>query len=356
VTTAGRKSFAVGLVVSLSAFLIGVGVFLVGSEQRLWEGRTSFQLHFSRTNGLQESATVSLDGVAVGKVAAMRFPKDPSAHYVEVEIYVSNEVLPRMRRDSTGRIQTYGLLGDKYIELTSGSPDAEPLLPSALITTIDPVDYEAIFGRSGDIVADAIEVTGLLKEVLSEINRGEGVLGRFVRDRELGEQIANDLSSTAEHLESATRSVDELVAEVRAGKGNLGALVSGEQRVSAILENLDTASRDARSFVDKLNGSEGTIPRLVNDKEFADQTLASVTRASSSIAEVAVHVRAGNGTLGKLVYDPKLYEDAERWLGGGSSGPGGFWRLLAKTFTFFLPPLPKGKPEAPAAEASTSTH
>jgi phospholipid/cholesterol/gamma-HCH transport system substrate-binding protein len=353
--TARGKSLAVGLVVTLSAVLIGIGVFLVGSEQHLWKGRTSFELHFARTNGLQESATVSLDGVSVGKVAAMRFPQDPTAHYVEVEIQVSNEVLPRMRQDSTAKIQTYGLLGDKYIELTSGSLEAEPLAPDSLITTIDPVDYEAIFGRSGDIVADAIEVTALLKGLLSEINRGEGVLGRLVRDRELGAQIARDLTETADHLESTSRAVDELVAEVRAGKGNLGELVAGEARVSSILENLDTVSRDTRSFVDKLNSGDGTIPRLVNDKEFADQTLGDVARASSSIAEVAAHVRSGNGTLGKLVYDPKVYENAERWLGGGSAEPGGFWRLLGKTFAFFLPPFPAGRTDTPAEDADPPT-
>jgi phospholipid/cholesterol/gamma-HCH transport system substrate-binding protein len=354
VTSTRRKSLAVGLVVTLSAALIGVGVFLVGSEQHLWQGRTAFKLHFARTNGLQESATVSLDGVAIGRVAAMRFPADPSAHYVEVEIHISNEILPRMRSDSTARIQTYGLLGDKYIELTSGSPEAEPLPPGALITAVDPVDYEAIFGRSGDIVADAIEVTGLLKDVLSEINSGEGVLGRLVRDRELGAQVARDLASTADHLQAAAHSVDELVTQVRAGKGNLGQLVAGEARVTSILQNLDSASQEARSFVDNLNSGGGAIPRLVNDKEFADKTLGDVSRASSSIAEVAAHVRSGNGTLGKLVYDPKLYDDAEKWLGGGTSGPGGFWRLLAKTFTFFLPPIPHHRAEPPAAVADPS--
>jgi len=348
VTPTRRKSLAVGLVMTLAAALIGIGVFLVGSEQRLWEGRAPFLLHFARTNGLQESATVSLDGVAIGRVSDMRFPEDPSAHYVEVEIRVSNEVLPRVRRDSTARIQTYGLLGDKYIELTSGSPDKEPLSAGSLISTVDPVDYEAIFGRGGDIVADAIEVTGLLKDVLSTINSGEGVLGRLVRDRELGAQLAEDLASTADHLESATRSVDELVAQVRAGRGNLGELVAGEARESSILNNLDATSQEARSFVDKLNSGDGAIPRLVNDKVFADQTLGDVASASSSIAQVAAQVRSGNGTLGKLVYDGRLYDDAEQWLGGGESGPGGFWRLLGKSFMFFLPPLQRDQSKPPA--------
>lgn len=338
-----KKALAVGALTVLAAFAIGVGVFLVGAEQRLWEGRNAYLLSFARTNGLQESATVSLDGVVVGRVAAMRFPADLQARYVEVEIHVSRRVASRVRRDSIARIQTYGLLGDKYIEITSGSEDAEPVPAGAWLRTIDPVDYEALIGQSGDIVADAIEVTRLLKNVLAEVERGEGVVGRLVRDRELGRRIAEDAARAVEHLEATTRSVQELVDGVRRGEGNVGEMVAGENRVGPILEDLGEAARGAREFTERLNSEGGTIPRLVNDEEYADRTLGDFERATSSIAEVAERVRSGEGTLGKLVYDDTLHERASEWLGGGETRVGGFWRLLASTFKFFLPPVGSGE-------------
>jgi phospholipid/cholesterol/gamma-HCH transport system substrate-binding protein len=340
VSTTRAKAFSVGALVLAAVGTIGIGVFLVGGEQRLWQGRDTYYLWFARTNGLQESATVSLDGVVVGRVAAMRFPGDLKARYVEVEVQVARTVATRIRTDSVARIQTYGLLGDKYIEISSGTEGGEPLPPGSRLPSIDPVDYEELIGQSGDIVADAIEVTRLLRNVLTEIDEGEGVIGRLLRDRELGQRIAEDLASTAQNLESTTRTVETLIAGVRGGDGNLGEMLVGENRIGPILRNLDEAARGARSFTDKLNSTDGTIPRLVNDGAYADRTLGEVERATTSIAAVAAEVRSGRGTLGKLVYNDELHDRAETWLGGGPSKAGGFWRLLGSTFKFFLPPVP----------------
>ncbi|RMD85673.1 MAG: MCE family protein [Candidatus Dadabacteria bacterium] len=328
------KTFSVGLVALVALTIIAVGVFLVGREQRFWEGRTTYWLQFSRTNGLQEGAPVALDGVNVGWVSRMQFPPDPTARYVEVKISVSSSVAPRIRRDTVGKIQTLGLLGDKYIELTSGTLEAEPVEPGGLIRSVDPVDYEAILGQSGDIVSNAIEVTALLRQVLTDINQGEGLIGRLISDRDFGRQFADDLSLTIANIESATRRVDELFARVQAGEGTLGTLMQSEEQIATILDNLEIASEQAARFASKLNSGQGTLARLASDEEFADKTLSNIERASASIAEIAEKVRSGQGTLGKLVNDETLYNRAESLLGGGG---GGFWKLLGRTIAFFLP-------------------
>jgi phospholipid/cholesterol/gamma-HCH transport system substrate-binding protein len=345
-TTASRKPYTVGLLTIVALGSIALSIFLIGSEQRLWQGRSPFRLHFTRTNGLQENAPVALDGVNVGRVSAMRFPPDPTARYVEVEIRVAKEVLPRIRRDTVARIQTFGLLGDKYIELSSGSLEKEALSVGDLISAVDPIDYEAIFGQSGDVVSNTIEVTALLRQLLADINDGQGLIGRLVRDRELGTQVSEDLGRAADQLEAAATGAAEITSAIRSGKGNLGALVNGEPRVATVLENLDVASREIRTFVQNLNTGDGALPRLVNDEAYADRTLGRLEDASSSIAEVAARVRSGQGTLGKLVYDDALHDSALAWFGGDETETGGFWRLLGRTLTFFAPPLPRKHAEA----------
>ncbi len=333
--SARSKSFSVGLVACVALTTIAVGVFLVGREQQFWEGRSSYWMRFTRTNGLQEGAPVALDGVNVGRVSRMRFPADPRAQYVEVRVSVSSSIAPRIRRDTIGRIQSLGLLGDKYIELTSGTLHAEPLEEGELLRSFDPIDYEAIFGQSGDIVTNVIEVTALLRKVLSDIDSGEGVLGRLVSDREFGRQFADDLSLTIGNVESATRRADQLFDRVSAGEGALGALLTGESRISEIISHLETASNDIAEFSSKLNNGRGAVTRLVTDEAYAKRVLGDVEKASASIAEVSAKVRSGEGTMGKLVYDQTLYDRASGLLGGG--GTGGFWRLLGRSVGFFLP-------------------
>jgi len=343
------KSFSVGLVSLVALGIIGAGVFLVGSEQRFWEGRVQYLLHFTRTNGLQEGAPVALDGVNIGFVDRMRFPPDPTAQYVEVTISVSDSVASRIRRDTVGRIQTLGLLGDKYIEMNSGTLKSPPVETGDLIRSFDPVDYEAILGQSGDVVSNAIEVTALLRQVLTDINSGEGLIGRLVGDRDFGRQFADDLSLTIANIESATRRLDDLFTRVEAGEGALGALLVNDDQLDDILDNLQAASRHAAEFSTQLANGDGMLQRMVRDDELAKRTLDNLAEATSSIAEITTKVRSGQGTLGKLVYDQDLYDGAESMV--TPSGPGGFWRLIGKTLAFFWPfPSWHSAEPAPAAE------
>ena len=278
---------------------------------------------------------MALNGVTVGSVLKMRFPADPLAQYVDVKIAVATGVSPRIRRDSEAKIQTLGLLGDKYVELSAGSLSAEVLEPGGQIRSIDPVDYEAMLGQSGDIVTNAIEVTALLRQVLTDINNGEGLVGRLVSDRDFGRNFAANLDRTVNNLESSTSRFDELLGRVKDGKGGLGALLAEDSSVESILDSLEAASKDAAIFADNLNNGEGVLPRLAGDEEFADATLGSIEEAATSIAEIASQVRSGEGTLGRLVYDEALYENADALVGGGRSG--GFWRFLGRTLAFFWP-------------------
>ena len=342
----GNKSYAVGALTITTLVIVVVAVFLVGQEQRFWEGKNRYRIEFTRTNGLQEGAPVALNGVSVGSVRRMRFPGDPRAQYVEVELSLSTSVANRIRQDTVGRIQTLGMLGDKYVELSAGSVDTEILEPGDLIRSVDPVDYEAILGQSGDVVSNAIEVTALLRQVLNDVLTGEGVVARLINDRDFGLSFMEDVNSTAVNLESASGRIDRLTARIENGEGTLGVLLSDDTRVDSIIENLGDASASVARFTNSLNEGDGTLARLAHDEKLASDTLDSLRRSSTSIAAITSKVNEGEGTLGKLVNDPTLYDGANSWVSG--SGAGGFWKLLGRGLAFFVPG--SGQPPTPPTE------
>jgi phospholipid/cholesterol/gamma-HCH transport system substrate-binding protein len=117
-----------------------VGVLTAVSLAILAAVKARYLVQFHHTNGLQVGAPVALTGVVIGTVEEMGFPRDVDAQYIVVHIRVDGDVAPRIRENSVASVRTLGLLGDKYIELSAGTAEAQPLPPGSIIASLDPID------------------------------------------------------------------------------------------------------------------------------------------------------------------------------------------------------------------------
>src|SRR5437867_3221838 len=200
----GAQHLRVGLLVLAALVVFMATIFSLGQQEHLWERKVEYEIHFARAGGLLVGAGVSLTGVPVGSISEMRFPDDPGVSFILVRIKVGGDVAPRIRENTVATIRTLGLLGDRYIELSAGSADAHPLEAGGVISSIDPIDYEAVLGQSGDIVTNIVETTASLKTVLQSIERGEGLLGAMLRNRELRAATLRALQGTPARVAAAT--------------------------------------------------------------------------------------------------------------------------------------------------------
>src|SRR5688500_1441453 len=123
-SAANGRAFRVGLLVAVGIALFMVGTFLIGREQRLWERKVGYEVRFTRTSGFRVGAPVCLAGVDIGSVDDVSCPDVVDAKYVAITVSVTRRAAPRIREDSLAQIRSIGLLGDKYIEVGTGSIDA----------------------------------------------------------------------------------------------------------------------------------------------------------------------------------------------------------------------------------------
>jgi phospholipid/cholesterol/gamma-HCH transport system substrate-binding protein len=344
-----RLQVRVGLLVLISLLLLAAGILLLGRERRLFERSVDYRIHFGRTLGLREGAAVNLSGVTVGSVEGLSFPEDIRQTYIVVRVRVAGEVAPRIRRDTVARIRTFGLLGDKYIELSPGSPESAPLEPGSLISSVDPVDYEALLGGGEDALQNIIAVTASLKEILgqvqegqgvlgelfrgdqgrrwretgenfrqasaslrnilSSIEKGEGLLGQMVRNEQAGREIVAGLRETVAQAASASRSLKAVADKLERGEGTLGALIQDPDAGKEILGGLRRAAADLEAVSRRLRTEQGLFQRLISDRAYAERVLGHLERTAEDLSRIASKVERGEGTLGALVNDPALYEE-----------------------------------------------
>src|SRR5262249_27446061 len=248
-------------------------------------------------------------GVPIGSVDWLHFAGDPTKNDILVGVRVDADVAPRIRTDTKATIRTLGLLGDKFIELVpGGDPDADAIPAGGQIRAVDPTDYEALVGQSGgDIVSNVVEVTAALKDVLQTIQRGEGLLGAMVRNREFGDRTLESLQGTLANLHATTGTLDRLLHHVDQGEGVLGKLTRDPKLASSLEHSVQALERVTK----RLEHGQGAAMRLVDDKAYGDRILAKLDKTTDDLAAVAAKLNHGNGTLGKLINDSSLHDEAQ---------------------------------------------
>jgi phospholipid/cholesterol/gamma-HCH transport system substrate-binding protein len=167
-----------GFFVLASAAVFIALLFFSGQTQFMGQSQT-YALHFNYVAGLMESSPVHLAGHKVGKVSKIEFLGGDQTTIL-VEVSLRKDVT--LRQDSEAFIDSMGFMGEKFVELTSGTPEAGRLESGATLQGTDPIPMMEMvkkgteiieqFERSGKamegLMADLKEVVGENKDELDE--------------------------------------------------------------------------------------------------------------------------------------------------------------------------------------------
>lgn len=106
------------LVGALSLAVLAINVSGLGLSKQ--EGSYKVYALFENVGGLTARSKVSMSGVTIGQVSAIRI--DPERLMAVVEMEMNGDV-DYLTVDSSASILTAGLLGEKYIGITTGADD-----------------------------------------------------------------------------------------------------------------------------------------------------------------------------------------------------------------------------------------
>src|SRR5436190_2840698 len=128
------KTLRVGFLVAFAGVIAMVGLFFIGSEQKIFARKQEYNVRLDNVSGLAEGNPVKISGVTVGVVKDINLPFDPKAKDVDIMLMVDRKYAGRIRTDSRARLKKLGLLaGDSYVDITPGSPRFDELEPGAQI-------------------------------------------------------------------------------------------------------------------------------------------------------------------------------------------------------------------------------
>ena len=147
---AQRKSLAwtelkVGLLVIAGFAILAYVILRIGGPSPLWGDKITITAYFPSANQLRPGNDAWLDGILVGKVTDVSMNHNPQAKgKVAVVMEIESRYKDNIRKDSTIGIESAGLLGDKILQITSGSETSDPVGDGGSIIGTDAGDIDRI--------------------------------------------------------------------------------------------------------------------------------------------------------------------------------------------------------------------
>lgn len=272
-----RHELGVGILVLVAAGLLAWMALEVGALRGL--GRfVRVSASLDDAAGLATGAQVKVNGVDVGRVDRMAIEGDHAVIDMELRVDAG------LRRDARVAVRARSVLGEKYVELLPGSPDAPLLVDGDRLDVLPPpVEIDQLVNQLGPLLSSvdpaAVERTvGALDQALtSDPQRIE----RMVTDLETILRNGAEASAALPGLVEDTRGT---LATVRATAAEARPVIARADRVVAQLESATTDLDGTRAEADALLAETRTLVqrgsalagRLDDNGDRIEQILANI--------------------------------------------------------------------------------
>jgi phospholipid/cholesterol/gamma-HCH transport system substrate-binding protein len=311
----------VGLVLIIGLVILIFATYQVGRLFDVFASRYPLVMLVENSAGLMTGAPVSLAGQRIGQVDEVRFiPVHERAGpaNIRIRLSVNRDVQDQIRRDSRATLRTQGLLGDRFIDITPGSPAYPVLEAGDTIRSEPPLDIEVVLETAARTLEDVQGIATDLHATTSRLARGEGTVGSLLTDDRLYERMAvasNELVALLstlnradgtmsrlihdpamyERMDRTLARLDSLGAAILAGEGTLGRLIRDDalyDGMVGVVERADTTLAGVEGFVHELTEADGTVRRLLDDPELYDQLLKAIVDVQALIQAIRDDPRA----------------------------------------------------------------
>ena len=355
----------IGAFILASLIVFFAIIYLLGARARYFESKYELTAEFTEVAGLIEGATVRLAGVQIGRVTSVVLPPQPGGK-VRVTMTVARRFRERIRENSEARIATQGLLGDKIVDISPGTPDAPPLRPGAIMASQDPQEMSRMFAEGASTLRAVSELASTLRaaagrldkagtfddisaavksarRITDEVEKGKGWLHVLVYEEPEALRRLSGVLSSIQQLISRAESGDNAVSVLlskesgKSARALLAALDAlgraaekpgpGDGLLPALLfdpeyrpvaRDLQLLARNFREISEKLARGEGLLGGMLQDggENGMGQAGTDFRAAMANLRAVSDKIAAGEGTVGALIEDPTVYENLVTFLEG----------------------------------------
>lgn len=285
----------VGSIIIVALLVMTLAMYKLGQAANLFSSRYELVTFLKDAAGLRQGGSVTIAGQLAGVVKEIELlPVDAdTTRNVKVLFEVNEDLRDQVRADSRARLRTMGLLGDKVLEVSVGTPRNSALTEGDTVPSEATMDYEAIIAQAAGAVDDVVALTRDLRQLTGGIVRGEGTMGQLLTNRTLYDRLTSTMGQ-----------LNATLARIQNSQGTLGRLIDDPTMYNRFVSVL----RSADSLFLAINHSQGTFGKLIRDTTL----YANMVGVSQSADSAMRMLTNPNGTVGRVLTDHQLYDQLNK--------------------------------------------
>lgn len=285
--------FAIIVILILSYMTLKVGIL----SNFLEEG---YRLHvvFDNISGLDENSRIKIAGVDSGIVKKIELKNG------KAELTVLIQPDKKLYQNATASLRMTGLLGDKYLSLTTGTSDFPLLNDGDFIRNVDPsADMDLLATELTSAGSNIGSLAGALGDILQEPEK-KAIADAIHNLKDLSEELKSILAENRAPLRDTLANLDAFSKTL--GEKGPG-LIEKLERIASKLDE------KAPGVVDDLQQVLGDLKVVIEENRYAlKDSVENIRDVSSSVNKITSRMEKGEGTIGKLLKEQNLYDSLNK--------------------------------------------
>lgn len=284
----------VGVVVTVSLIIILLTVFFAGGLESLFSPKIHVFAEITDVRGLRNGSPVWYAGVEVGSVRNIRLD---AKYGTLVTLSINKSDTQFIKKDSVATVMTMGLLGDKYVEISNGTPGSESIKSGDIITGKIQLEIKDIVDATAVSLSKVTDIVEKMGVFIDKIDKSQGSLGKFIND-----------PSLYDNLKESTRALSASLKEYENSNGSLKQFIKDP----TLYAKMSDAASSLNEFSLKLSQGNGSLQKLMSDPSMYN----NLDKASKQLSDVLAGIEAGRGVAGSLVKDDELARQVKESIAG----------------------------------------
>jgi phospholipid/cholesterol/gamma-HCH transport system substrate-binding protein len=292
---------AVGIFVIAGLTLFALGIFLVGSRHEAFSHHVLLYTEFANLDSVTRGSKVQVAGMDAGQVTMIVVPQSPDGRF-RVQMKVDEQFHGLVRTDSVVTVDTEGVVGNTFLTIHAGSPNAPIVQADSVLPSKPPVnisdlltnglglmnDADATLKQVGGKVNVALDgannAIGNANDLLVGLKEGRGPAGMLLHDEKVAGQVRQTVSnvqSTTSNLKQASVGVNSFLADIQRREF--------PQKIDDTMTQIHSASTQANETIEQVHQSVaqalGPDAYGVTAGQNISESLSNVNVATGNMAE-----------------------------------------------------------------------